>query len=129
MMPEIVPGGDFGANIDKLFTQRSMVMQAWGAYGTLWPVVHQWLGVSPDLGRGRGSVVPQIPVGQASAKGSDIRVGSGSLDVSASRSGRTYVTEVTRETRVALTVGAVVARRCPAGARADRVVGARARLT
>jgi hypothetical protein len=32
-MPEIVPGGDFGANIDRLFTERSMVMQAWGAYG------------------------------------------------------------------------------------------------
>jgi hypothetical protein len=35
-MPEIVPGGDFGANIDRLFTERSMVMQAWGAYGVLW---------------------------------------------------------------------------------------------
>jgi len=32
-MPEIVPGGDFGANIDRLFTERSMVMQAWSAYG------------------------------------------------------------------------------------------------
>ena len=51
-MPEIVPGGDFGANIDRLFTERSMVMQAWGAYGVLWPVIHQWLGVSPNLGRG-----------------------------------------------------------------------------
>ena len=51
-MPEIVPGGDFGANIDRLFTERSMVMQAWGAYGVLWPVIHQWLGVSPELGRG-----------------------------------------------------------------------------
>ena len=61
MMPEIVPGGDFGANIDRLFTERSMVMQAWGAYGVLWPVVHHWLGVSPDLGRGRVSVVPQLP--------------------------------------------------------------------
>ena len=67
MMPEIVPGGDFGANINKLFTERSMVMQAWGAYGTIWPVVHQWLGVSPDLGRGRVAVVPQIPAGQPSA--------------------------------------------------------------
>ena len=64
MMPEIVPGGDFGANIDRLFTERSMVMQAWGAYGVLWPVVHQWLGVSPDLGRGRVAVVPQLPPGQ-----------------------------------------------------------------
>ena len=28
-MPKIVPGGDFGANVDRLFTERSMVMQAW----------------------------------------------------------------------------------------------------
>ena len=89
MMPEIVPGGDFGANINRLFTERSMVMQAWGAYGTIWPVVHQWLGVSPDLGRGRVAVVPQIPAGQPSASGRDIRLGSGSIDVSASRSGKT----------------------------------------
>ena len=54
-MPEILPSGDFTANIDRLFTERSMVLQAWGAYGVLWPVIHQWLGVSPDLGRGRVS--------------------------------------------------------------------------
>ncbi len=111
MMPEIVPGGDFGANIDRLFTERSMVMQAWGAYGTIWPVVHQWLGVSPDLGRGRVAVVPQIPNGQTSASGSDIKLGSGSIDVSASRSGKTYRTKVTRDGRVALTIGAVLPRR------------------
>ena len=29
-MPEIVPSPDFGANIDRLFTERSMVMKAWG---------------------------------------------------------------------------------------------------
>jgi hypothetical protein len=29
-MPEIVPSPDFQANIDRLFTERSMVMQAWG---------------------------------------------------------------------------------------------------
>ena len=111
MMPEIVPGGDFGANIDRLFTERSMVMQAWGAYGIIWPVVHQWLGVSPDLGRGRVAVVPQIPNGQTSASGSDIKLGSGSIDVSASRSGKTYRTKVTRDGRVALTIGAVLPRR------------------
>ena len=64
-MPEIVPSPDFGANIDRLFTERSMVMQAWGAYGVLWPVVHHWLGVSPDLGRepaGRGApAAPRQP--------------------------------------------------------------------
>ena len=122
MMPEIVPGGDFGANIDKLFTERSMVMQAWGAYGTIWPVVHQWLGVSPDLGRGRVAVVPQIPDGQSEVEGTDIRLGSGSVDVSATRSGvagKTYTTEVRRDGRLRLTIGAVVSSRQIASATLD----------
>ena len=38
-----------------------MFMQAWGNYGTAWPVVHQQLGVRPDLGRGDLEVVPQLP--------------------------------------------------------------------
>jgi hypothetical protein len=108
MMPEIVPGGNFGANIDRLFTERSMVMQAWGAYGTIWPVVHQWLGVSPDMGRGRVAVVPQVPAGQASASGKRIRLGSGSIDVAAEQRGRRYVTKVVRNGRMALTIGAVL---------------------
>ena len=38
------------ANIDRCWTCRSMFMQAWGNYGTAWAVVHQWLGVRPNLG-------------------------------------------------------------------------------
>ena len=110
MMPEVVPSPDFDANINRLLTERSMVMQAWGAYGTIWPVVHQWLGVSPDLGRGRVAVVPQLPNGQRSASGRDIRLGSGSIDVSASYRGKRLVTEVTRDLRVGLTIGAVLPR-------------------
>ena len=63
-MPEIFPSPDQGANIDRCWTCRSMFMQAWGNYGTAWAVVHQWLGVSPDLGHGKLSVVPQVPSGQ-----------------------------------------------------------------
>ena len=107
-MPEIVPGGDFGANIDRKFTERSMVMQAWGSYGTLWPVVHQWLGVSPDIGRGRVSVVPQVPAGQTEVSGRRIRVGDGSVDVHAEHDGNRYVTEVVRQGSVRLTIGAVL---------------------
>ena len=59
-------GADFDAgghppNIDRCWTCRSMFMQAWGNYGTAWPVVHQQLGVRPDLGDGRLEVVPQVP--------------------------------------------------------------------
>ena len=114
-MPEIVPGGDFGANIDRTFTERSMVMQAWGSYGTLWPVVHQWLGVSPDMGRGRVSVVPQVPDGQIEVSGRRIRVGGGSVAVYAERQGKRYATEVVRRGRVGLTIGAVLPPRTPVG--------------
>jgi hypothetical protein len=113
-MPEIVPGGSFGANIDKPFTERSMVMQAWGAYGVLWPVVHQWLGVSPDMGRGRVAVVPQLPPDQRSASARSVLVGSGRIDVTARRTtdgGATrYVTEVVRHGRSTLVLGAVLPR-------------------
>ncbi len=84
-MPEIAPEGDFTPNIDRPFNERSMVLQAWGAYGNLWPVVHQQLGVSPNLGRDRLRIVPQIPNGQHRISGRNIRLGGGSVDVRASR--------------------------------------------
>ena len=93
-----------------------MVMQAWGAYGTLWPVVSQWLGVAPDLGRGSVAVVPQVPAGQTAISGDSIRLGDGGVDVSATRTGSTYTTDVTRHSRLALTIGAVL----PDGAKVRR---------
>jgi hypothetical protein len=97
--PEIFPSPDFDggprdANVERCTRCRSMVMQAWSQYGTMWPVVHQQLGVRPDLGRGRLTVVPQLP-SKAPIAGSDIRLGDGRLDlVRASRSGKKYTTTV-----------------------------------
>lgn len=108
-MPEIAPSEDFGANIDKRMTERSMVLQAWGAYGVLWPVVSQQLGISPDMGRSRISVIPQIPDGQSRIAGRQVRLGPGSIDVAASRHGPLYSTVVTRHVNAALTLGAVIA--------------------
>ena len=71
-----------------------MFMQAWGHYGTTWAVVHQWLGVRPDLGNGSLEVVPQVPDGQTTVEGRDIRLGGGSVDVLASHSGNAYRTQV-----------------------------------
>jgi hypothetical protein len=93
-MPEIFPSPDQGANIDRCWTCRSMFMQAWGNYGTTWAVVHQWLGVRPDLGNGRVQFVPQVPQGQSSAEGKDIRLGDGSADVLAARSGSSFHTVI-----------------------------------
>jgi hypothetical protein len=114
-MPEIAPSPGYapGGSKDKLFTERASVLQAWGAYGTAWPVVHQQLGVRPDLGRGRLEVVPQPP-GAAPIAGSNIRLGGdGSVDVRAQRSGRTATTTVFAHAPVRLRVGATL----PAGAR------------
>ena len=70
-----------------------MFVQAWGHYGTVWPVVHQQLGVRPDIGRDALEVVPQLP-SSAPIAGRDIRLGKGSIDVAASRDGKRYRTEV-----------------------------------
>ena len=92
-MPEIFPSAPDGdptkgipANIDRCWTCRSMVMQAWGNYGTAWSVVHQQLGVRPYLNDGVLQVVPQVPAGQPSVAGSNIRLGRGSVGVFASHS-------------------------------------------
>ena len=95
IMPSYAPDGTVGTppNIDRCWTCRSMFMQAWGHYGTAWPVVHQQLGVRPHLGRDWLEVVPQVPDGQTSVQGGDIRLGGGSADVLASRAGARYTTE------------------------------------
>jgi hypothetical protein len=111
-MPEEAPSPFYGTNIDRALYDRSMVLQSWGAYGTAWPVVHQQLGVRPDLGAGRLEVVPQVP-GADPIAGDDIRLGSGgSVDVRAARAGSTYTTTVFAHLPVKLRVGATL----PAGA-------------
>jgi hypothetical protein len=57
--------------------------------------VHQWLGVRPDLGHGHVAFVPQVPQGQRSVQGEDIRLGNGSAAVLASHAGGAYRTEIT----------------------------------
>jgi hypothetical protein len=94
-MPEVFPSPDQGANIDRCWTCRSMFMQAWGNYGTAWPVVHQWLGVRPNLGSHELYVVPQVPQGQSTISGRNIRLADGSVDVAASHTGSSYRTTVT----------------------------------
>jgi hypothetical protein len=117
-MPEILPSEGFGKNIDRCWTCRSMFLQAWGTYGTAWPVIHQQLGVRPALDHAALSVVPQIPDGQPSVKGEDIRLGGGSASVIAARSGKQYSTRVSlQRLRVVLTLGVTL----PPGSRVASV--------
>ncbi len=118
-MPEILPSPAFGKNIDRCWTCRSMFIQAWGNMGTAWPVVHQQLGVRPDMGRGKLEVVPQVPSSSPIAA-SNVRVGKGALKlVQASREGRRYVTTVDAGSAGAkkLRIGHTL----PRDARVDRV--------
>jgi len=107
-MPEIAPSPDFPANIGRPLYDRSMVLQAWGTYGILWPVVHQQLGVSPDLGRGDLTVVPQVPGGQHRVAGANILLGQKSVDVAAERTASTLTTTVTRHGSTHLLIGHVL---------------------
>jgi Integrase core domain len=100
-MPEIFPSGykgdlstGFTPNITRCWTCRSMVMQAWGNYGTVWSVIHQQLGVRPFLNQGLLQVVPQVPPDQPSVEGTHIRLGTGSVAVFAAHDGSTYTTKV-----------------------------------
>jgi hypothetical protein len=93
-MPEIVTSPEKGRQIDQKFVERASVLQAWGAYGTVWPVVHQQLGVRPDMGRGRLEVVPQVPPYQKGIAGRRIRIAKKSVDVIATHSGKRYGTRV-----------------------------------
>src|SRR6185437_1881789 len=120
-MPEIFPSPDQGANIDRCWTCRSMFMQAWGNYGTAWPVVHQWLGVRPDLGRQLVEFVPQVPQGQTSVQGREIRLGRGSADVLATYTKDHYRTEINTTTGVGADE-VVIGCTLPAGARPTTVM-------
>ena len=91
-MPERASAPAYGTNVGKPYTERGMVLQAWGAYGTAWPVVRQQLGVRPDLGRDALTVVPQVPP-SGPVQGEAIRLGGGALAlVRASRNGNVYRT-------------------------------------
>jgi hypothetical protein len=107
-MPEIAPSPDYGRSIDRPFNERAMVLQAWGAYGTIWPVVHQQLGVRPDLGNGRLEVMPQVPPQSPGLSGKNILLGDSSVDVSASAGGNVYKTVVFARTTARVTVGHTV---------------------
>ncbi len=90
--PSVYPTPGIPANINRCWTCRSSFMQAWGNYGTVWSVVSQQLGVRPFLGDGALQVVPQVPPDQPSVAGRNIRLGDGSVDVFAARSGNQYQT-------------------------------------
>jgi len=62
------------------------------------------------MGRNALAVVPQVPPDQPSVSGKNIRLGDGSVDVTAEHKGKTYTTVVSTELDVALTIGHTIPR-------------------
>ena len=124
--PEIFPSPDFDAagprdaNVERCTRCRSMVMQAWNQYGTIWPVIHQQLGVRPDLGRGRarGRAAGAAPRAVGRAARTSASATARCAASTASRQGKRYRTEVDTGTAPLrrLTIGHTL----PHGARPGR---------
>ena len=72
-----------------------MFMQAWGHYGTAWPVIHQQLGVRPDARAAAPRGRPGVPAGQTRIAGRAIRIGDAARSRCRPSAGRRYTTAVT----------------------------------
>ena len=75
-------------------------------------MIHHFLGINPDVPAGSLSVVPDIPDSWPGLSVENLRVGSGTVAASASRSGKQYTTEVSAPAGWELTIGHTL----PAGA-------------
>jgi glycogen debranching enzyme len=114
-LPEIAPSPQYDPFVD--FRDRGMFMQAWSSYGVQWPVIHNFLGINPDAPAGSLSVVPDIPDSWPGLSVQNLKVGSGTMTASASRSGKQYTTEVSAPSGWELTIGHTL----PAGAKVKTV--------
>jgi glycogen debranching enzyme len=124
-LPEIAPSPQYDPFVD--FPDRAMFMQAWSSYGVQWPVIHDFLGIDPNVPAGHLTVVPQIPGSWPGLSVRNLRVGSSSMDASAGHSGSQYTTTVFAPTGWRLTIGHML----PAGAAVRSVTldGARTSYT
>ena len=122
-LPEISPSPEYDPFVD--FRDRAMFMQAWSSYGVQWPVIHNFLGISPDAPARNLSVVPDVPDSWPGLSVQNLKVGSGTMAASASRSGKQYTTEVSAPSGWKLTIGHTL----PAGDTVESVTldGRRAR--
>ncbi len=114
-LPEILPSPEYDVFGD--LNARAMFMQAWSSYGVQFPIVNQILGVTPLMQDERVNVVPQLPPGWDAASVENLRVGAGSIDVSAARDGMVYTTRVSATFDIAMTIGQVL----PLGADVESV--------
>jgi glycogen debranching enzyme len=117
-LPEIVPSPEYTREMALGdFRARAMFMQAWSSYGVQWPVIHHFLGISPDVPAGSLAVVPDVPNSWPGLSVQNLKVGSGTVAASASHNGNRYTTDVSASTSWNLTIGHTL----PAGAAVQSV--------
>lgn len=102
-LPEVMPGQEYDTFTD--LCERFMVMQAWASFGINWTVVHNFLGLRPDMPARRLTVIPQVPPSWPGLSARNMRVGRGAIDVKAERAGQCYTTTVTASPDWRLTLG------------------------
>jgi hypothetical protein len=114
-LPELFDSPDY--SYFQAFTGRAMVMQAWSSYGVEWPIVYHYLGIQPDVPNGQLVVIPELPSGWPTLAVSNIRVGNGTIAVSAKQNGGQYTTTLTAPTGYTVRIGYVI----PAGTKPTSV--------
>jgi hypothetical protein len=105
-LPELFDSPDY--QYFQAFTGRAMVMQAWSSYGVEWPIIYHYLGIRPDVPNGQLVVIPELPSGWPTLSVSNLRVGSGTIAVSAKQNGNQYTTTLTAPTGYNVQIGYVI---------------------
>ena len=105
-LPEIAPSAGYDPFQD--LTARAMFMQAWSAYGVQWPVIHDFLGIGPNMPEKTITVIPDVPSTWPNLSVKNLRIGSGTMSVSAERKGASYTTHVMAPVGLSLTIGQVI---------------------
>ena len=108
-LPEQMPSPDYILFPFQPLIRRAMVMQAWSSYGVLYPIVHDFLGVRPQVPKRFIVVVPQLPSSLPQLSIQDLRVGDKNLAVAAQHQDKMYVTKVTLPAGYGLEIGHILA--------------------
>jgi hypothetical protein len=92
-LPEISPSPEYDPFLD--FRERAMFTLAWSSYGVQWPVIHNFLGIDPNVPASSLSVVPDVPESWPGLSVQNLnKIGDGTMIASASRKGKRYTTKV-----------------------------------
>lgn len=115
-LPEVSPSPDYDPFGD--LTTRMMFNQAWASYGLSWTIVACLLGIKPNLPARELTVIPQVPPTWPGLAANHLRMGAGSIAVTADREALQYRTTVDAPPGWTLTIGHTL----PARASVARVV-------